>query len=153
MSVLFLTDTPKYLFTPQALAVVFAMLTSYLLSRTLVPICIDCFRSRKNDAQRFGENHSEKQQASEQHQEAAAENKASPKRKPGFFKPLSCWLRARASRDFTRRLSRALLHVADRTSRWATFVVVGAVVALVMGAVLFNFVGQDYFPQIDAGSS
>ncbi len=36
-----LTDTPKYLFTPQALAVVFAMLTSYLLSRTLVPLLID----------------------------------------------------------------------------------------------------------------
>ena len=41
VSVLFLTDTPKFLFTPQALAVVFAMLTSYLLSRTLVPILID----------------------------------------------------------------------------------------------------------------
>ena len=40
-AVFFLTDTPKYLFTPQALAVVFAMLTSYLLSRTLVPIMID----------------------------------------------------------------------------------------------------------------
>ncbi len=36
VSVFALTDTPKYLFTPQALAVVFAMLTSYLLSRTLV---------------------------------------------------------------------------------------------------------------------
>ena len=38
---LFLTDAPKFLFTPQALAVVFAMLASYLLSRTLVPILID----------------------------------------------------------------------------------------------------------------
>ena len=41
VSVFFLTDTPKYLFTPQALAVVFAMLASYGLSRTLVPILID----------------------------------------------------------------------------------------------------------------
>ncbi len=41
VSVLFLTDAAKYLFTPQALAVVFAMLASYGLSRTLVPVMID----------------------------------------------------------------------------------------------------------------
>jgi multidrug efflux pump subunit AcrB len=35
--VLLLTGTAKYLFTPLAMSVVFAMLTSYLLSRTLVP--------------------------------------------------------------------------------------------------------------------
>ena len=35
--VLLLTGTAKYLFTPLALAVVFALLASYLLSRTLVP--------------------------------------------------------------------------------------------------------------------
>ena len=35
--VLLLTGSAKYLFTPLAMAVVFAMLTSYLLSRTLVP--------------------------------------------------------------------------------------------------------------------
>src|SRR3954467_5107840 len=35
--VLLLTGTAKYLFTPLALAVVFALMASYLLSRTLVP--------------------------------------------------------------------------------------------------------------------
>ena len=35
--VLLLTGTARYLFTPLAMAVVFAMLASYLLSRTLVP--------------------------------------------------------------------------------------------------------------------
>jgi multidrug efflux pump subunit AcrB len=35
--VLLLTGTAKYLFTPMAMAVVFAMLASYILSRTLVP--------------------------------------------------------------------------------------------------------------------
>jgi multidrug efflux pump subunit AcrB len=35
--VVFLTGTAKYLFTPLALAVVFAMMASYLLSRTIVP--------------------------------------------------------------------------------------------------------------------
>ena len=41
VSVLFLTDAARYIFTPQALAVVFAMLASYGLSRTIVPILID----------------------------------------------------------------------------------------------------------------
>ncbi len=38
--VLLLTGTAQYLFTPLALAVVFAMLASYLLSRTLVPTMV-----------------------------------------------------------------------------------------------------------------
>jgi multidrug efflux pump subunit AcrB len=38
--VLLLTGSAKYLFTPLAMAVVFAMLTSYLLSRTLVPTMV-----------------------------------------------------------------------------------------------------------------
>jgi multidrug efflux pump subunit AcrB len=40
VSVIFLTGAAKSLFTPLALAVVFAMLPSYLLSRTLVPTMI-----------------------------------------------------------------------------------------------------------------
>ena len=38
--VLLLTGAAKFLFTPLAMAVVFAMLTSYLLSRTLVPTMV-----------------------------------------------------------------------------------------------------------------
>jgi multidrug efflux pump subunit AcrB len=40
VSVVFLTGPAKYLFTPMALAVVFAMLASYILSRTLVPVLV-----------------------------------------------------------------------------------------------------------------
>jgi multidrug efflux pump subunit AcrB len=40
VSVIFLTGPAKFLFTPLALAVVFAMLASYLLSRTLVPVLL-----------------------------------------------------------------------------------------------------------------
>ncbi len=40
VSVVFLNGPAKYLFTPLALAVVFAMLASYLLSRTLVPTMV-----------------------------------------------------------------------------------------------------------------
>ncbi len=38
VSVVFLEGAPRYLFTPQGYAVVFAMLASYVISRTLVPI-------------------------------------------------------------------------------------------------------------------
>src|SRR5262249_4787188 len=38
--VLLLTGTAQYLFTPLAMAVVFAMIASYLLSRTLVPTMV-----------------------------------------------------------------------------------------------------------------
>ncbi len=38
VSVVFLEGAPRYLFTPQGYAVVFAMLASYTISRTLVPI-------------------------------------------------------------------------------------------------------------------
>src|SRR3954464_265767 len=38
--VVFISGSAKYLFTPLAMAVVFAMMTSYLLSRTLVPTMV-----------------------------------------------------------------------------------------------------------------
>ena len=50
VSVFFLTDAPKFLFTPQAMAVVFAMLASYVLSRTLVPVLIDVLVKVEYDA-------------------------------------------------------------------------------------------------------
>ena len=60
VAVFALVGTPKYLFTPQAMAVVFAMLTSYFLSRTLVPILIDVlvkaeYRQRHGEALLSGE--------------------------------------------------------------------------------------------------
>src|SRR5208283_2273823 len=39
--VVFITGAARYLFTPLAEAVVFAMLTSYVISRTLVPTMIN----------------------------------------------------------------------------------------------------------------
>ena len=125
VSVLFLNGAAKYLFTPQALAVVFAMLASYGLSRTLVPIMMDVLVHKEYD-QRHGEHAGE--------------------RKPGVF--------GRIHAGFERGFERfrggytALLHASLRR-RWVTMGVAGAV--LVMGGTLFMFVGEDYFPQIAAG--
>ncbi len=124
VSVLFLTDAAKFIFEPQALAVVFAMLASYGLSRTLVPIMIDVLVKTEYDRKK---------------------DKADDA-KPGFF--------GRLHAGFERGFDRfkggyaALLHAAV-TRRWATMAVAGATLAV--GATLFLFVGQDYFPQIEAG--
>jgi multidrug efflux pump subunit AcrB len=48
--VLLLTGTARYLFTPLAMAVVFAMLASYLLSRTLVPPMMVYLLQSEHDA-------------------------------------------------------------------------------------------------------
>ena len=53
--VLLLTGAAKYLFTPLALAVVFAMLASYMLSRTLIPTMVHYLLKPEVDMYRRGE--------------------------------------------------------------------------------------------------
>ncbi len=53
--VLLLTGAAKYLFTPLALAVVFAMLASYMLSRTLIPTMVHYLLKVEVDMYRSGE--------------------------------------------------------------------------------------------------
>src|SRR6201996_9577304 len=154
VSVLFLTDTPKFLFTPQALAVVFAMLASYLLSRTVVPIFIDVFVKREHE-RRFGSSerqHGEGSNESVSHEKKDEEKKNeagqpdTPQPKPGLF----ARFHARFERGFTRFHDGyvGLLHVV-LARRVLSFSVAGGIVAI--AGVLFLFVGEDYFPQIDAG--
>ncbi|MBV9655059.1 MAG: efflux RND transporter permease subunit [Acetobacteraceae bacterium] len=133
VSVLFLTDAPKFLFTPQALAVVFAMLASYLLSRTLVPILIDVLVQREH----------------EQRQQPKTEG--APKK--GIRGRIFGWF-GRIHAGFERGFARfqqayvGLLH-AVLGHRWTTLGTVGALIAC--AAVLFTFIGTDYFPEVDAG--
>ena len=139
-SVFALTDTPKYLFTPQALAVVFAMLTSYLLSRTLVPVMIDVLVKPEYDA----------------HHGDAPEPRRRGRiaRAAGFVGAPVLRLAGRFRHGFEARFARfhrgylGLLHVVLRR-RLATLALVGCVFA--GSGVLFTFVGQDYFPQVASG--
>ena len=50
--VVFISGAAKYLFTPLAMAVVFAMMTSYLLSRTLVPTMVHYLLA--SEVERYG---------------------------------------------------------------------------------------------------
>ncbi|GJD96179.1 efflux RND transporter permease subunit [Methylobacterium iners] len=136
VSVFALTDTPKYLFTPQAMAVVFAMLTSYALSRTLVPVLIDVLV-----APEYAARHGDREAPRRGRIATALEWLSRPLfRLAGHFR-----------RGFEARFARfqrgyvGLLHVALRR-RVATLAFVGCVLAGSAG--LFTFVGQDYFPQV-----
>ncbi|GEP01305.1 efflux RND transporter permease subunit [Methylobacterium haplocladii] len=139
VSVFALTDIPKYLFTPQALAVVFAMLTSYLLSRTLVPLLIDVLVAREY-AQHHGEDH-------EKPKSGRLRRALSWPMKPVFR------LAGAFRRGFEARFDRfhrgyvGLLHVV-LARRVATLAVVGLV--FVGAGGLFVFTGQDYFPQVES---
>ncbi len=124
VSVLFLTDAAKFIFTPQALAVVFAMLASYGLSRTLVPVLIDVLVKSEYE-RKHGKDRKET--------------------KPGFFGRIHAGFER--GFDSFRGGYTALLH-ASVARRWVTLGVAG--VTLVMGGVLFMFVGEDYFPQIES---
>src|SRR5258705_2482072 len=120
-SVVFIEGPAKYLFTPLGLAVVFAMLASYGLSRTLTPITIGLLLK----SERHGADH------------------GTP---AGFFSRAS----AAFDRGFERlrdghsRLLRMLL-------QRRTIVPVVAVLMLGLGGAMFPFVGRDFSPLIDGG--
>src|SRR5271168_1386883 len=120
VSVVFLHGPAKYLFTPMGLAVVFAMLASYALSRTLTPILIGYLLK--------GEHHGEAD---------------APR---GLF--------ARFNAGFNRGFEHFRASYADLLGglvrrRFLVPAVAGLI--LILGAVLFTFVGRDFFPAIDAG--
>ena len=122
ISVVFLTDMARYLFTPQALAVVFAMIASYVLSRTLVPILIDVIV--------HGERH------------ARSDESSSP---TPFGR-----LHGRFEHYFEkfRRSYVGLLHII-LARPFGAAAVAGTI--FVGATILTFFVGEDYFPQISAG--
>src|SRR5580693_9090415 len=120
-SVVFLDGPAKYLFTPLGLAVVFAMLASYGLSRTLTPITIGLLLKGER-------RHSDG--------EAPA----------GIFSRIS----AGFERAFE-RLRDGYSAFLTVLLRRRFIVPVVAVFILGLGAVMLLSVGRDFFPQIDAG--
>jgi len=121
-SVIFLEGPAKYLFTPLGLAVVFAMLASYGLSRTLTPITIG-------------------QLLKGHHNDASAGNSGD-----GFF--------ARFHASFDRgfeHLREGYVGLLTVMLTHRAIVPILAVLVLSLGAVMFVFVGRDFYPAIDGG--
>jgi multidrug efflux pump subunit AcrB len=120
-SVVFLDGPAKYLFTPLGLAVVFAMLASYGLSRTLTPITIGLLLK--------GERH---------HADDGAPR--------GFFSRMS----AAFERGFE-HLRNGYAKLLATLLRRRAIVPVVVVLMLSLGTVMLLFVGRDFFPLIDGG--
>src|SRR2546425_540221 len=120
--VVFLTGPAKYLFTPLAMAVVFAMLASYVLSRTIVPTLVRYLL------------------ASEAHGPVDAGAA------PSVFR----WLHGGFQRRFERLRTAYVGALENALARRRRVFGVFAVIA-VSGAVLLPFIGRDFFPTVDTG--
>ncbi|HWK39022.1 MAG TPA: efflux RND transporter permease subunit [Hyphomicrobium sp.] len=118
-SVVFLEGPARYLFMPLGLAVVFAMLASYGLSRTLTPITIGLFLQ------------------SERHSDDP------PRSLFGRF-------HAAFERGFE-RMRQSYVALLEVLVEHRFIVPIVAVLILALGAVMFMFVGRDFYPNIDAG--
>lgn len=128
VSVVFLTGPAKFLFTPMALAVVFAMLASYVLSRTLVPVLVNFLLG----AEHTFEGHSTG--------EAFASGSQSIFRRVNYrfnqgYLRLLTWY-TRALENFLSYRRAALL---------------ASVCVMLSAFVLLPFIGRDFFPSVDAG--
>lgn len=120
-SVVFLEGPAKYLFTPLGLAVVFAMLASYGLSRTLTPITIGLLL---------------KGERRHVHGEVPA----------GLFSRVSVAF----ERSFE-RLRDGYSRLLGMLLRRRAVVPIVAVLMLGLGAAMLSLVGRDFFPLIDGG--
>ena len=121
----FLTGVARYLFVPLAEAVCFAMLASYLLSRTLIPtLVMYLLRNYVADHTTEGD----------------------PGKKKGFFKGLGHGFQTRFERlrnSYTETLKMCLEH--------RRVVITGFLTFCVLSIGLTFFLGEDFFPNVDAG--
>jgi multidrug efflux pump subunit AcrB len=121
-SVIFLDGPAKYLFTPLGLAVVFAMLASYGLSRTLTPIMIGLLTK--------GEHHGGPASSGWR----------------GWFGRFHHAFEA----GFERMRAGYVELLTTLVARRLVIPIV-AVLVLTLGSTLYFFVGRDFFPLIDGG--
>jgi len=122
--VLLLTGTARYLFTPLAMAVVFAMMASYLLSRTLVPTMVHHMLGSEAAVHRDG----------------------------GHGGRGILWrLHRRMNRRFEHLRDR-YLGLLDFSLRYRAPVLAGFLVIALGSLALVRLIGQDFFPDVDAGT-
>ena len=160
VSVVFLTGPARFLFVPLALAVVFAMMASYFLSRTLVPVMVHYLLGAEVDLYREEADH--EQAAANQPggghrgtQPATGNTDGNGSRDGQRGKPAPkkdfIW---RFHEKFNVRFERfrARYHGAlDWSLDHRPLVIVGFVALFAVSMCLIPFIGRDFFPQVDAG--
>ena len=127
--VVLLYGPAKYLFTPLALAVVIAMIASYVLSRTLVPTLARMLMSGEPDE--------------------IFENKVDPKALNGFTLVISK-LNSLRTRWFD-KLQSGYAGALEKVMRHRFYVLVIAGLFVVISFGLVPIIGTDFFPSVDAG--
>ncbi|MEO8426121.1 MAG: efflux RND transporter permease subunit [Verrucomicrobiota bacterium] len=122
--IIFLSGIGKFLFTPLALSVIFAIVTSRLLAATLVPVCAAKFLRARGSRR----------------EEALTENPEI--RNPKSEIDVDGWF-AGVRRAYIRLLQWVLRF------RWP--VLAGVAALFVVSMLLFRFIGTEMFPRVDAG--
>jgi multidrug efflux pump subunit AcrB len=122
--VLLLTGTAQYLFTPLAMAVVFAMMASYLLSRTLVPTMVHHMLRSEVALHHAG----------------------------GHGGSGILWSLHRAMNGLFEALRYRYLGLLDLSLRRRAPVLIGFLVLSLGSLGLVWLVGRDFFPDVDAGT-
>ncbi len=197
VSVVFLTGPAKFLFTPLALAVVFAMMASYMLSRTLVPVMVHFLLGsevdlyREEAAQEHGKQDKPGQNGNGSHQNGAGNQNGNRQNQPaadgngsqngnGSKDGTNGHAQENRARDgengghpageekkeppkdwvwkIHERFNRHFENFRDRYGKMLSWSLENRVLTIVLFACLFAvsfcvvpFVGQDFFPLVDAG--
>jgi multidrug efflux pump subunit AcrB len=143
--VVFISGSAKYLFIPLGLAVVFAMLTSYLLSRTLVPTMVHYLLA--SEVELYGG----QLDPSDPHADPAKARKSDP-HSPHPYLGWIWTIHEKFNEQFekARRFYGGLLawSLANRTAVLIIFALLVASAAALAG---FGLIGKDFFPTVDAG--
>ena len=137
--VVFLTGAARSLFTPLAMAVVFAMLTSYLLSRTLIPTMVHHMLA--GEVKLFG---------------GREEDQEHPHRKNLFIGGLEAverpiWKLHQAFNRQFEKLRRVYGGLLAMALEHRVFVVTAFAVFVIGSCGLYPLIGRDFFPTVDAG--
>jgi multidrug efflux pump subunit AcrB len=125
--VLLLTGTARHLFTPMAMAVVFAMAASYFLSRTLIPTMVRYLLKSEVVLYQHGE-----------HGEAAGAR--------GIF-----WRMHYVFHRLFERLRYRYVGLLDWSLRYRALVLAAFMVMTVASLGLTRLIGRDFFPTVDSG--
>jgi multidrug efflux pump subunit AcrB len=139
----------KYLFAPLAEAVIFAMIASYILSRTLVPTLAMYWMKAHGTGSHSGTGRPGRTQADPSSEALAKEEYGKPRKRFPLFDWLSGfhgWFNHQFEKF--RESYRDLLSLGLRNG--------GKLVTLVLGfaaasALLYPFLGQNFFPSVDTG--
>jgi multidrug efflux pump subunit AcrB len=123
--VVLLTGPAKYLFTPLAMAVVFAVMASYFVSRTVIPTLVRYLLASELDGH------------------GVAAGQAAP---PPLFGQFHHRFEAAFERLRERYVTALAWALGHRTRVFAVLGLVG-----LSAAALLPFVGRDFFPAVDAG--